>query len=197
MRGASSSQRSTRRSEPQGFTDRFYQKVCSGQLAPVLDTLVYLKHETNVWLEVTTLLIPGENDSPAELEAMSCWFAENLGPEVPWHFTAFHPDWRMLDKPPTPATTLRRARTIARSHGLHHVYVGNVHDEEGQSTTCASCGTLLIGRDGYDITAWHLDSTGRCHCGARCPGGLRGFSGRLGARRMPVRLAEFAAEATV
>jgi pyruvate formate lyase activating enzyme len=179
-----------------GFTDRFYQKVCTGQLAPVLDTLVYLKRETNVWLEVTTLLIPGENDSSAELEAMSRWFAENLGPDVPWHFTAFHPDWRMRDKPPTPPATLRRARAIARAHGLHHVYVGNVHDEEGQSTTCASCGALLIGRDWYEITGWQLGPDGRCSgCGARCPGVFEDSPGAWGARRMPVRLAEFAADA--
>jgi pyruvate formate lyase activating enzyme len=177
-----------------GFTDRFYRKVCTGELAAVLDTLVYLKRETNVWLEVTTLLIPGENDSPAELEAMSRWFADNLGPEVPWHFTAFHPDWRMLDKPPTPPATLRRARAIARAHGLHYVYVGNVHDEEGQSTTCASCGALLIGRDGYEITAWSLDRGGRCRCGATCPGLFEDSPGAWGARRLPVQLRRFASQ---
>jgi pyruvate formate lyase activating enzyme len=177
-----------------GFSEGFYRKLCSASLAPVLETLVYLKRETSVWLEVTTLLIPGENDSEAELHRAAAWFAENLGPEVPWHFTAFHPDWRMLDHPPTPPATLRRARAIAREHGLGYVYTGNVRDEEGQSTTCAACGERTIGRDGYVITAWALDDSGRCTaCGARCPGVFEGAPGTWGARRMPVRLARFAA----
>jgi len=130
-----------------GFTQEFYHDVCAGHLQPVLDTLVYLKQQTSVWLEVTTLLIPGLNDSEAELEAMTSWFAENLGPDVPLHFTAFHPDFRMTDRPPTLPATLRRARQIARLNGLRQVYVGNVHDPEGDSTYCHGCGELLIGRD--------------------------------------------------
>ena len=174
------------------FSDRFYRDVCAGQLAPVLETLVYLKRETDVWLEVTTLLIPGENDSPAELEAASRWFAENLGPDVPWHFSAFHPDWRMRDKPSTPASTLRRAREIARAHGIRHVYVGNVRDGEGQSTFCSACGELLIGRDGYEITAWRLGPGGGCvSCGERCAGVFEATPGHWGQRRLPVRLADF------
>jgi pyruvate formate lyase activating enzyme len=173
------------------FSESFYHRVCGGHLAPVLDTLVYLKRETDVWLEITTLLIPGENDSEAEIEAASRFVVEELGPDVPWHFTAFHPDYRLLDRPPTPPATLRRARAIARAHGMRHVYTGNVHDPEGQSTTCAGCGALLIGRDGYEIGAWNLDDSGHClACGERLPGVFDGPPGRWGARRLPVRLSE-------
>ena len=174
------------------FSERFYRDVCAGALEPVLETLVWLKRETDVWLEVTTLLIPGENDSTEELEAASRWFAENLGPDVPWHFSAFHPDWRMLDKPPTPPATLRRARDIARAHGLRYVYVGNVRDPEGESTRCSGCDALLIGRDRYQITAWHLDGDGRClGCRTRCAGVFEARPGAWGSRRLPVRLADF------
>ena len=177
-----------------GFTESFYHRMCGGHLAPVLDTLVYLKHETDVWLEITTLLIPGENDSEAELEQASRWVAENLGPDVPWHFSAFHPDYRLQDRPPTPPETLRRAREIARGHGIHHVYTGNVHDREGQSTTCAGCGGLVIGRDWYELDAWNLDDEGNClRCGTRLPGVFDGPPGTWGARRMPVRLSRAAA----
>jgi pyruvate formate lyase activating enzyme len=171
------------------FSDSFYRRLCSGQLAPVLDTLVYLKHETRVWLEVTTLLIPGENDSSAELAAMSRWAVENLGPDVPWHFTAFHPDYRLREVPPTPPATLRRAREIAREQGLRHVYTGNVHDREGQSSYCSGCGELVIGRDGYALDAWSLDDLGHClRCGTRLPGVFAGPPGSWGPRRLPVQL---------
>jgi pyruvate formate lyase activating enzyme len=147
----------------------------------VLDTLVHLKHETDVWFEVTTLLIPGENDSPAEIEALSAWFAANLGPDVPLHFTAFHPDWKMLDKPRTPVGTLFEARRIARAAGLRYVYTGNVHAEPGQSTYCHACGERLIGRDWYELTAWNLTPGGRCaSCGAPCAGVFEGPARRLG-----------------
>jgi pyruvate formate lyase activating enzyme len=158
----------------------------------VLDTLVYLHRETPVWLEVTTLLIPGENDSDAELHAASRWFAEQLGPEVPWHFTAFHPDYRMLETPPTPLGTLRRAREIARGYGLRYVYTGNRRDPEGGSTRCHACGELVIGRDSYELTAWGLTEAGACRrCGARCPGVFEARPGDWGARRAPVRLADY------
>lgn len=114
------------------FTERFYQQICAGSLQPVLETLLYLKHETDVWFELTTLLIPGENDSEAELEAMTQWVVTSLGPDVPMHFTAFHPDYKMLDKPPTPPATLKRAREIALRNGVRYAYTGNVHDERGQ-----------------------------------------------------------------
>jgi pyruvate formate lyase activating enzyme len=176
-----------------GFTERFYHKLCSGHLEPVLDTLRWLHHETSVWLEITTLLIPGENDGPDEIAAASDWIAEHLGSDVPWHLTAFHPDFRMRDRGPTPRETLRRARAIARRTGLRYVYTGNVSDEEGQSTPCAGCGALLIGRDGYAITAWGLDAEGRCAaCGARCAGVFEPKPGTWGPRRLPVRLAEYA-----
>ncbi|MFP8880066.1 MAG: AmmeMemoRadiSam system radical SAM enzyme, partial [Myxococcota bacterium] len=174
------------------FSDSFYRKVCGGRLAPVLETLCYLKQETQVWFEITTLLIPGENDSDAELHAASQWVAEQLGPNVPWHFTAFHPDYRMLDKPRTPAATLTRARHIARSYGLHYVYTGNVHDERGGSTPCHACGQIAIGRDQYVLTHWALTDDGCCQsCGERCAGVFEGPPGEWGARRLPVRLADF------
>ena len=172
-----------------GFSERFYEKICSGHLADVLETLVYVKRETSTWFEITTLLIPGENDSEAELHAMAAWVMENLGSDVPWHFSAFHPDWKMRDTPPTPPATLRLARDIARSYGVHHVYLGNVRDEEGSSTYCAECGNQVIGRDGYQLTKWDLDGLGQCRkCGARVHGVFESQPGTWGARRMPVRL---------
>jgi pyruvate formate lyase activating enzyme len=172
-----------------GFSERFYQKLTSAELGAVLDTLVYLKKETDVWLEITTLLIPGENDSPEELLAESRWILENLGPDVPLHFTAFHPDFKLLDHPPTPPATLMRARQIARDVGLHHVYTGNISDPEGGSTYCPTCGQLLIGRDGYRITAFALGADGACPgCGTRCPGVFEAAAGRWGSRRMRVAL---------
>jgi pyruvate formate lyase activating enzyme len=173
-----------------GFTERFYDKVCSGHLQPVLDTLVYLKHETDVWFEITTLLIPGENDSESEIEAETQWIMETLGPDVPLHFTAFHPDWKMLDKPPTPPVTLTRARKIAVKNGLRYVYTGNVHDRKGGSTYCHNCGELLIGRDWYNLLAWQLDDQGHClECGTRCAGVFEGPPGTWGAQRQGVSLA--------
>jgi pyruvate formate lyase activating enzyme len=172
-----------------GFTEDFYHKICGGHLQAVLDTLLYLKHETSVWFEITTLLIPGHNDSDEEIDAMTRWGVANLGPDVPWHFTAFHPDWKMLDIPPTPATALTRAREIARRNGVRYAYTGNVRDEAGQSTYCHKCGTTLIGRDGYDITAWHLDTAGMClRCGTPCAGVFEPRAGNWGSRRQPVRL---------
>jgi len=175
-----------------GFTERFYHQVCAGHLQPVLDTLSYLARETAVWLEVTTLLIPGENDSDAELHHAAEWFAAHVGPDVPWHFTAFHPDWKMLDRPATPSATLTRARGIARSHGLRYVYTGNVHDEAGASTDCNACGNRLIGRDWYTLTAWNLTPDGCCPaCGASCPGVFEEVPGTWGPRRLPVRLSDY------
>lgn len=172
-----------------GFTERFYHKLTGGHLAPVLDTLQYLKHETKVWFEITTLLIPGENDSSDELEQMSRWIVENLGVDVPLHFTAFHPDYKMLDIPATPAESLTRARGIAKQHGIRYVYTGNVHDEEGSSTYCHQCGNKVIGRDWYVLTAWNLTADGHCQqCGTACAGVFAGPPGNWGAKRLPVRL---------
>jgi len=173
-----------------GYTERFYRKVCGGELGAVLETLEYLKQETKVWFEITTLLIPGENDSDEEIDGMTQWIGERLGPEVPLHFTAFHPDWKMMDKPRTPATTLTRARAIALKNGLHYVYTGNVHDPAGSSTYCHACKARVIERDWYELGEWRLDDSGHClACGATIPGVFSGAPGAWGARRLPVRLA--------
>ena len=175
------------------FTERFYWKITGGHLQPVLETLEYLKHETDVWFEITNLLIPGENDADSEIDAMTQWVVEHLGPDVPMHFTAFHPDWKMLDKPCTPAATLTRARRIAMKNGIRYAYTGNVHDESGGSTYCYNCGSKLIGRDWYEITEWNLIDSGRCpSCHAECPGVLEPGHGRWGARCLPVYLANCA-----
>ncbi|HVR29363.1 MAG TPA: AmmeMemoRadiSam system radical SAM enzyme [Thermoanaerobaculia bacterium] len=171
------------------FTETFYRKVCGGELAAVLDTLRYLRHETEVWLEITTLLIPGENDSDGEIDQLSSWVVEHLGPDVPLHFTAFHPDWKMMDHPSTPPATLRRARAIAQRNGLRYVYTGNVRDREGGTTYCQGCGRAVVVRDGYVVSGWKLTDDGRCSCcGQRCPGVFAGPPGHWGARRQPVRL---------
>jgi len=170
------------------FSENFYSKICSGHLDSVLDTLVYLKTKTNVWLEITTLLIPGENDSPEELDAMTRWIAEHLGPDVPLHFSAFHPDFKMLDRTPTPLTTVRQAREIALRNGLHYVYTGNVRDPEGGITHCANCKRAVISRDYYAVTDWHLDADGKCeYCGSACAGVFHAAPGTWGNRRQPVR----------
>jgi pyruvate formate lyase activating enzyme len=175
------------------FTDRFYWKICGGHLDPVLETISYIRNETSTWLELTTLLIPGENDSDAEIDAMTQWIADQLGAEVPLHFSAFHPDWKMLDTPPTPHRTLTRAREIALGNGLHHVYTGNVHDPAGSSTYCPGCGELLVGRDWYELSTWNLRMRGAqatCgSCGAAIAGVFEERPGTWGSRRQPVHVA--------
>ena len=174
------------------FTEDFYHRVTGGHLAPVLETLEYLKHETDVWFELTTLVIPGYNDSDAELDRMSRWVVDRLGPDVPLHFTAFHPDYRMLDVSPTPPGTLARARRIALGNGLRYAYTGNVHDSDGGSTYCHGCDARVIERDWYTLGAWRLTGDGRCTaCGTQCAGRFDGPPGTWGARRLPVRLADF------
>jgi pyruvate formate lyase activating enzyme len=173
-----------------GFTERFYRKICGAELGEVLQTLQYLRHETQVWFEITTLLIPDENDSNAELEQMTRWIVDKLGPDIPLHFTAFHPDWKMMDKARTPAATLTGARQIALANGLKYVYTGNVHDPTGSSTYCAGCGARVIERDWYELGEWRLDAQGRClQCAAQLPGVFNGAPGAWGARRLPVRIA--------
>ena len=172
-----------------GFTDDFYAKTCAGHLQPVLDTLEYLVHATEVWVEVTTLLIPGLNDSEAEIDSETSWFAARLGVDVPLHFTAFHPDWKMRDRPHTPTATLTRAREIALRNGLRYVYTGNVHDPDGQSTYCHACGALLIERDWYELGGWSLDAGHCASCGELCAGVFEARPGTWGSRRLPVRLA--------
>ena len=172
-----------------GFTERFYRKICGAELGAVLETLEYLK-QTQVWFEITTLLIPGENDSDDELDRMTRWIHDKLGPDIPLHFTAFHPDYKMLDKERTPAATLTRARTMAVRNGLHYVYTGNVHDTAGSSTYCSGCGIRVIERDWYELGDWRLDAQGRClECHTQLPGVFDGAPGRWGARRVPIRLA--------
>jgi len=178
------------------FTERYYRTICGGQLAPVLETLEYLVHETDVWVETTTLLIPGENDSHEELESMTRWVVEHLGPDVPMHFSAFHPDWKMMDKSHTPAETLLRARRIAMKNGVRYAYVGNVHNKAGDSTYCHQCGKLLIGRDWYQLSEWNLTAQGCCNaCGARCAGVFDAKPGNWGAKRLPVTLSHYRARA--
>ena len=171
------------------FTEEFYFKITKSHLQPVLDTLEYIKHETKTWLEITTLVIPGENDSPNEIERLSRWVVERLGPDVPLHFSAFHPDYRMLDKPRTPQATLSMARRIAMEQGVRHVYVGNVHDVGRQSTYCHQCGACLIERDWYALGRWRLDGEGKClSCGTHCAGVFDGPPGEWGQKRLPVKL---------
>jgi pyruvate formate lyase activating enzyme len=171
------------------FTEDFYWKITKGHLQPVLDTLLYLRTETDVWIELTTLLIPGENDSDAEIGAMTSWVSENLGPDVPMHFTAFHPDWKMQDRPATPPATLTRAREIARQNGIRYAYTGNVFDAEGQSTYCHNCGEVLIGRNWYNLGSWNLTALGACKaCATPCSGRFDPEPGAWGAKRQPVRI---------
>lgn len=171
------------------FRDDFYRNYAGARLGPVLDTLSYIRNETSVWLEITTLLIPGLNDSDQELTDLSNWIAGNLGADVPLHFSAFHPDWKLMDRPQTPPETLHRARNIAMSAGLNFVYTGNLHDAEGGTTYCSHCHAVLVIRDWYVIKSWHLDDQGNCpDCGTRCPGVFKGPPGSWGARRLPIRL---------
>lgn len=175
------------------FTQDFYHKICGGHLQAVLETLQYLKHETNVWFELTTLLIPGLNDSDQEIEEMTQWVVEHLGQDVPMHFTAFHPDWKMMDRPATPPQTLKRARQIAIKNGVHYPYTGNILDEEGSSTYCHQCDSKLIGREGYILTAWQLRDGQCAYCSAPCAGVFHSKPGTWGSQRMPVQLSSFAA----
>ncbi len=174
------------------FSERFYRKLTGARLGPVLDNLVWLARETKVWLEITTLLVPGENDSEPEITAMCEWILENLGPSVPIHFTAFHPDYRMLHHPRTPLATLQRARRIALRTGIHHAYTGNARDPDGQSTFCPGCGNCVIGRDGYTLNDWHLDREGRCRsCKKQLPGRLESGPGNWGSKRQGVRIGTY------
>ncbi|HTJ83418.1 MAG TPA: AmmeMemoRadiSam system radical SAM enzyme [Polyangiaceae bacterium] len=172
------------------FTDDFYRKVAGGRLDDVKETLRFVAHETKTWLEITTLLIPGHNDSDAEVGRLADWVARDLSPDVPVHFSGFHPDYKMVDVPPTPRETLVRARRIARAAGLRHVYTGNVHDREGDTTTCSACNAPVIERDWYELCAYRLDAAGACAaCGARLPGVFAAEAGSFGRRRFRVRIA--------
>jgi len=175
------------------FTENFYHKLCVAHLGPVLDTLAYLHHETDCWVEITTLLIPGQNDSPEEINELATWIERELGRDVPLHFTAFHPDWKMTAIPETPLATLVQARRIALDAGLHHVYTGNVHDMDGGTTFCPNCRAALIVRDWHDIRRYDLTPEGHCpHCGTAIAGHFARQLGRngkaFGQRRIPVLL---------
>src|SRR5258708_1740612 len=179
------------------FTEAFYFKITKSHLQPVLDTLEYINHETKTLREITTLVIPGENDSPGEIERLSRWVVEKLGPDVPLHFSAFHPDYRMLDKPRPPQTTLSSARRISMEQGLRYAYVGNVHDIGRQSTYCHQCGSCLVERDWYALGRWRLDGEGKClSCGTQCAGVFDGPPGEWGQKRLPVKLSRFHASVT-
>jgi pyruvate formate lyase activating enzyme len=176
-----------------GFSDSFYRKLAAGNLGPVLDTIRYIRHETDAWLEITTLLIPGENDSEEEIQALTRWMLDELGPDVPLHFTAFHPDWRMRHVPPTPPATLRRAREIALENGIRYPYTGNVIDPAGQTTYCSNCRSVLVARDGCAINRWRLSEDARCvDCGTGCEGVFEDRPGDWGPRRQPVSIARYA-----
>ncbi|MCF6204565.1 MAG: AmmeMemoRadiSam system radical SAM enzyme [Methylococcaceae bacterium] len=169
------------------FTDNFYHKLTGSHLQQVLETLEYIKHETNVWLELTTLIIPGENDSESEIQKMTQWVVEHLGADVPMHFSVFHPNWKMTAKPSTPTETVKKARQIALDNGIHYVYVGNMHNKTANSTWCYHCGTLLIGRDWYELSEWNITAKGCClKCGKYCAGVIEEQPGKWGARRKRV-----------
>jgi len=175
------------------FTQEFYKKLCSAELDAVLETLQYIRHETDVWLEITNLLIPDENDSPAEIDALSAWVVEKLGPDVPLHFTAFHPDYRMMDKPNTPPESVIRAWRIARGNGVRYAYTGNISDKATGSTYCHQCGLRLIGRDWHALSDWQLTGDGHCsRCGAACAGKFETRPGNWGRKRQPIRLRDYA-----
>jgi len=172
-----------------GFTEAFYHKLCTGHLQPVLETIEWLVNETDVWVELTTLLIPGENDSDQELEGLCSWVMEKLGPHVPIHFSAFHPDYRMMDKDATPTSTLLRAHAIARRAGIHYPYTGNIHHEATGTTHCPGCDAPVIGRDWYEITRWSLGQGGHCtHCGMAVSGHFETAPGTWGRKRQPITL---------
>ncbi len=171
------------------FSEQFYHSLCFARLQPVLETLIWLRRETRVWFEVTVLLIPGQNDSESEVDRLCDWYRENLGTDVPLHFTAFHPEFKLHSLPPTPPATVRRAREQALRAGLHYVYTGNICDPPGQCTCCRGCGQELIGRDRYDLTTWHLDAAGSCvACGTKLPGCFESEPGNWGGRRQSIAL---------
>lgn len=171
------------------FTESFYWKLTGAHLALVLETIEYAVRETKCWVELTTLLIPGQNDSDAEIARLSEWVVDRLGPDVPLHFSAFHPAYKMLDLPRTPPETLLRARDRARATGLRHVYVGNIHHKAAQSSYCHGCGEMVVGRDWYQLSDWHLTADGHCTgCGTRFAGVINGPPGTWGSKRQPVRI---------
>ena len=175
-----------------GFTEEFYRHTAMGHLQDVLETIEYVVHETDVWVELTTLLIPGHNDGDEELNELTTWVVDRLGTDVPLHFTAFHPDYKMLDVANTPPATLTRARDIAVANGVRYAYTGNVHDRSGSSTYCPGCGERAIERDWYVLGDYGLTTDGVCRsCGTQIAGFFDGPPGTWGARRQPVHIGEW------
>lgn len=152
------------------FTEKFYHELTSAHLEPVLDTLLWLKKGTDVWFEITTLLIPGENDSEEEIKNISGWILENLGDEVPLHFTAFHPAFKMIDKSPTPVSTVKKARQIALNLGIKYCYIGNVNDVSGQITYCPKCNSSVITRNWQSVVKYNLTGNKCSKCGCQISG---------------------------
>ena len=179
------------------FTEDFYWKVTGSHLAHVLETIEYIHNETNVWMELTTLVIPGYNDSDKEFEEMTQWVMQHLGPDVPMHFSAFHPDYKLMDAPGTPPSTLKHAREIAMKNGIRYAYTGNVHDADGGSTYCYHCGARLIERDWYELGEWNLDEHGCCKkCATLCAGVFESSHGNWGSKRQPIHLASYVTATT-
>ena len=175
------------------FTEDFYYKLTGSHLQPVLDTLRYLKHETDVWFEITTLLIPGQNDSDEEITALCKWVKKELGADVPLHFSAFHPDYKMAGIPPTPPATLVRARNIGMREGLHYVYTGNVHNQQGDTTFCPGCHAPLIVRDWYEINQYRLTKDGHCpDCNTAIAGHFDAKAAHFGRKRIPIVIGAYA-----
>lgn len=175
------------------FSDAFYHRLASAHVDPIKETLCHIRHETDCWLEITTLLIPGENDSDDEISHLSEWIAEHLGPDVPVHFSAFKPAWKMKNVPHTPRETLFRARRIAKKRGLNHVYTGNISDTGRDSSYCSTCGARVIGRDWYELRSWALDANGACKmCGTPFPGVFDGPPGAWGRKRQSLAISNFA-----
>ena len=171
-----------------GFTDDFYRKFCGGSLQPVLDTLHWLVHESHVWLEITNLLIPDANDSPKDIEAMCRWIFKELGPDVPVHFSAFHPDFQLKDRDVTPPATLATAYDIAERVGIRYIYTGNVFDPERQHTYCPGCGQVVIARHGYSLGDYGVRN-GHCrHCQTPIAGHFDDEPGAWGGKRLPVKI---------
>ncbi|MBF0360169.1 MAG: AmmeMemoRadiSam system radical SAM enzyme [Oligoflexia bacterium] len=177
-----------------GFNSDFYSKVIGAKLESVLDTLKYIREETNVWLEITNLLIPGVNDRESDIHAMCEWIVSNLGEHIPLHFSAFHPDWHMDDVPATPLKLLLRAKEIALLKGLRYVYLGNVRCKNNSTTICHQCSEVLIEREGYvvDKKFWKIKENveGKSVC-AKCGEVVAGFFDKLpadwGNKRIPIR----------
>ncbi len=152
-----------------GFNDEFYQKMTIGHVEPVLRTMKIVKEE-GVWLEIVNLVIPGENDSEKDIKNLILWVKNNLGEEVPLHFTRFHPDYKLLNLPPTPIETLKKARKMAQALGLKYVYTGNIYDPEGSTTFCPDSHQPAVVREGFFVKEYNLDEEGRCPTGEKIPG---------------------------